>query len=247
MIIKEVSAVHRKSLSANGLKLIAIGMMTIDHLVWTVAPGYDRTWWILVCHGLGRITAPVMWFFIAEGFHYTRSVKRYALRLFLLAVVSHFTYAFCFGNDPIPLRSGLFNQTGEICPLGRGFAMLVIYTKADYSGWMKLLLTFGICVLTFPADWSSVAAMAVLFMGMERGNFKRQMLWMLLWSAVYGAVYAIFLDWVYGLLQLATCLSVPLLACYDGTRGRNKWTGKLFYIYYPAHLMAFGLMRCLLS
>ena len=89
--------------------------------------------------------------------------------------------------------------------------------------------------------------MAVLFLGMERGDLRKQMQWMILWSAVYGAVYAIFLDLVYGLLQMATCLSIPLLASYDGTRGGCKWIGKFYYYYYPAHLIAFGLLRLVIS
>ena len=109
-----------------------------------------------------------------------------------------------------------------------------------------MLAIFAVCIITFPADWSSVAAMAVLFMGLERGDLRRQMRWLVIWSAVYGAVYLIFLDAVYGLLQMATCLSIPMLTAYDGTRGSCKWIGKFFYIYYPAHLLFFGLMRLVL-
>lgn len=237
----------KKCFSGRDLKLIAIAAMTLDHLVWTVMPGYDRTWWVLLCHALGRIAAPVMWFFIAEGFFHTRSIKRYAARLFLLAVVSHFTYNFCFGIDLIPLRSGVFNQTGVIWPLAWGLVLLVIYEKTALPDWSKLLLTLAVCVVTFPADWSCVAAMAVLFMGTKRGDIRGQMLWMMIWSAVYAAVYALFIDWIYGVLQLATCLAVPLLRRYDGTRGGPAWFGKLFYIYYPLHLALFGLLRLVIS
>ena len=48
-------------------------------------------------------------------------------------------------------------------------------------------------------------------------------------------------------LLLSTRLSIPLIACYDGARGKQKWVGKLFYLYYPAHLVAFGLLRLALS
>lgn len=238
---------RKKLLSGNALKLIAIGAMTLDYLVWTVAPGYDRIWWVLLCHALGRITAPIMWFFIAEGFHHTRSVRRYAVRLFVFALLSHFPYTFCFGLDSVPLRSGIFNQTGVMWALAWGLILLWICKAPHVPQWGKFVAIFGACILAFPADWSCVASMAVLFMGMERGDLRKQMLWMLLWSAVYGAVYVVFLDWVYGLLQLATCLSIPLIACYDGTRGKQKWVGKLFYLYYPAHLVTFGLLRLVLS
>ena len=121
--------------------------------------------------------------------------------------------------------------------------LLALYTRTKLPDLWKFVLTLGVCVITFPSDWSCVAAMAVLFMGLERGNFRRQMMWMLLWTAVYAAVYVIFLDWVYGLIQLATCLSVPLLRRYNGARGGTPWAGKLFYFYYPAHLVLLGLLR----
>lgn len=66
---------RRPALSGNALKGIAILAMTLDHLTWTLWPGYATDWWVLVCHVLGRVTAPIMWFFIVEGYHYTHDVK----------------------------------------------------------------------------------------------------------------------------------------------------------------------------
>ena len=83
---------HEKGFNANQLKLIAIAAMTLDHLVWTLFPGYNTEWYVLVFHMIGRLTDPIMWFFIAEGYHYTHDVKKYAGRLFLLAAISHFAY-----------------------------------------------------------------------------------------------------------------------------------------------------------
>ena len=40
--------------------------MTIDHLTWTLVPGNSRVWWVIALHLIGRLTAPIMWFFIAE-------------------------------------------------------------------------------------------------------------------------------------------------------------------------------------
>ena len=51
-----------------------------------------------------------MCFFIEEGYYYTRSVKKYLLRLGLFAVISHFAYCFAFGLDFIPFKTGVFNQ-----------------------------------------------------------------------------------------------------------------------------------------
>lgn len=84
------------------------------------------------------------------------------------------------------------------------------------------------------------------FSWVTRGNFKQQMIWMMIWSATYAAVYFIFLDKIYGVIQLFTCLTIPLLRLYNGERGKWKGMGKLFYVYYPAHLFIMGILRVLL-
>ena len=234
----------KKGWNGNQLKLIAIIAMTIDHLAWTLAPGYSAEWWVLLCHLAGRLTAPIMWFFIVEGWHYTHDVRKYTLRLFLLALVSHFAYNFCFGIPMLPFREGsFFNQTSVAWSLAWGLVLLRIHSNEKTASWLKFALTILICVISFPSDWSCVASMAILYMGVSRGDFKKQMVWMMVWSAVYALVYFLFLDRLYGLLQLGTCLTIPLLRRYNGWRGRWKGMGKLFYVYYPLHLALLGLLR----
>lgn len=234
----------KKGWNGNQLKLIAIIAMTIDHLAWTLAPGYSTEWWVLLCHLAGRLTAPIMWFFIVEGWHYTHDVRKYTFRLFLLALVSHFAYNFCFGIPMLPFREGsFFNQTSVAWSLAWGLVLLRIHSNEKTASWLKFALTILICVISFPSDWSCVASMAILYMGVSRGDFKKQMVWMMVWSAVYALVYFLFLDRIYGLLQLGTCLTIPLLRCYNGRRGRWKGMGKLFYVYYPLHLALLGLLR----
>ena len=58
---------REKGLNANQLKLIAIAAMTLDHLIWTLFPGYNTEWFVILFHIIGRLTAPIMWFFIAES------------------------------------------------------------------------------------------------------------------------------------------------------------------------------------
>lgn len=236
----------RNGLNANQIKLIAIIAMTVDHLTWTVWPGYSTSLPAVLLHICGRLTAPIMWFFVAEGYHYTRDVKKYAIRLFILAAVSHFAYDFCFGIPFIPFRETVFNQTGVVWSLAWGLVLLYIYDKADWKQWQKLLFTIVVCFLTFPSDWSCIAAMAIAFIGTYRGDFKKQMTWMMVWTAIYALVYFFFIDKIYALIQLGTCLTIPLLRLYNGERGSWKGMGKVFYAYYPAHLMICGVIRILL-
>lgn len=234
---------YKKGLNANQIKLIAIVAMTLDHLVWTLFPDYNTEWFVVLFHIIGRLTAPIMWFFIAEGYHYTHDIKKYATRLFLLAAISHFAYNFCFGIPFIPFQTTVFNQTGVVWSLAWGLVLLYIHDQKPWKPWLKSLITMAVCLITFPSDWSCIATMAILYIGLHRGNFKKQMACMMLWIAAYALVYFLFIDKVYAFIQLFTCLTIPLLRLYNGKRGTMKGIGKLFYIYYPLHLFLCGIIR----
>lgn len=236
----------KQGLSANQLKLIAIIAMTVDHLAWTFFPGYSTVWYVVLCHIIGRLTAPIMWFFIAEGYHHTRNVRAYTKRLFQLALISHFAYNFCFGIPFLPFRSSVFNQTGVVWSLAWGLVLLQVNDSPSLKQWQKTLIILFACLVTFPSDWSCVATMAVLFLGTYRGDFRKQMVWLMIWSLVYALVYFFFIDKFYAFIQLGTCLCIPLLRRYNGKKGSYKGIGKLFYLYYPTHLAACGLLRLLL-
>ena len=236
----------KTALNSNQLKLIAIAAMTLDHLVWTICPGYSRVWWVLLAHIIGRLTAPIMWYFIAEGYHYTHDVKKYAGRLFLLALISHFAYNFCFGISFIPFQTSVFNQTSVMWPLFLGVVGLYTVERPELKQWQKTRAAGALTLLAFPGDWSSIAVLAILEIGQNRGDFRRQMTRMMLWVAMYALIYALFIDPVYGILQLFAGLTIPLLKRYNGTRGAGRGMKYLFYLYYPAHLFLCGLVRILL-
>ena len=101
------------------------------------------------------------------------------------------------------------------------------------------------CLLTCTSDWSCAAPLAILMIGRNRGCFHKQMLWMMAIISLYAVAFFIFHSPTYGMVHLACWLAVPLLAMYNGQRGRLKWLGKFFYYYYPAHMAVIGLLaRC---
>ena len=75
----------KKTMDANQIKLLAILAMTIDHIAWLVFPGYSKAPLALLMHLIGRMTCPIMCFFIAEGYYHTRNIHKYTFRLFLFA------------------------------------------------------------------------------------------------------------------------------------------------------------------
>lgn len=236
----------QKGLNANQLKVIAITAMTLDHVISVVFPNYPKDWWILLCHVIGRLTAPIMWFFIAEGYHYTHNVRKYASRLFFFAVISHFAYNFAFGIPFIPFQTSVFNQTSVIWSLAWGLTALVILDSPSLKQWTKTLLIVVICLITFCSDWSCIAVMAIISISRNRGNFRKQMTGMVFWVAFYALVYFLFIDKVYGIIQMFVVLTIPFLKCYNGERGTWKGMKWFFYLYYPLHLIVCGIIRILL-
>ena len=118
----------KKHLNANQIKLIAIIAMTIDHLTWAFFPGLQAVWYVYALHIIGRLTAPIMWYFIAEGCYYTRNIRKYAGRLFVFAIISHFAYNFAFGIPFLPFSTGsFFNQTGVMWSLAWAVVLIGIF------------------------------------------------------------------------------------------------------------------------
>lgn len=240
--------VNIKRLDSNMLKFIAIIAMTVDHIAWAVFPGYSTDIVPVVLHIIGRITCPIMCYFIAEGYHYTRNINKYTTRLSVFAIISHFAYvaasnSFVDWKSFIPFYYGdIFNQTSVIWALAWGLVMLrVVNSNKIKNNFMKIILVLLICVISFPSDWSCIASLCVLAIGTNKGNFKKQMLWMIFYVFIYAAVYFFALNKFYGIIQMGVVFAIPLLMMYSGKRGNNpklyssmKW---FFYVYYPLHLV----------
>lgn len=243
----------RKILDANMIKIIAIIAMTIDHIAWLLFPGYPCEPLPIVLHIIGRLTCPIMCYFIAEGYHYTKDVNKYTSRLFIFAIISHFAYIFA-SMDFVDFKSfipfyygNVLNQTSVMWSLAWGLVMLRVAHSEKIKEAIKPLLIILICLITFPSDWSCIASLCILAFGTNRGNFKKQMLWMVFYVALYATVYFFALDKVYGLIQMAVLLAIPVLMLYNGQRGKNQAINKVmkwvFYIYYPLHLFVIGFIQ----
>lgn len=234
-----------KKLNSNYLKLIAIIAMTLDHIADLLYPGMPNNILPNIFHIIGRLTAPIMFFFICEGFYYTKNIKKYLTRLFIFAIISHFAYCFAFGINYIPFSTGnIFNQTSIMWTLFWSVvALYIAYGKTNLKEIHKYILIILLCIITFPSDWSCIGLMIIVSMYEYRGNLNKQIKNMMLWILFYIAISFIFVNKVYGLIQLSVILVYPLLKLYNGEKGKVKWLKWFFYIYYPLHLIIIGILR----
>lgn len=244
----------KKGLNSNALKMIAIIAMTIDHIAWLVFPDYPHEVLPVILHTIGRLTCPIMCYFIAEGYHYTKNIRKYTCRLFVFAVISHFAYIFASADfvdwkSFIPFYYGnILNQTSVIWPLAWGLVMLrIVNSEKIPKQWVKTVLILLICLVTFPSDWSCIASLCILAFGTNRGKLRTQSMWLIIYVAIYATVYCFAIDWVYGLVQMGVVLAIPFIKLYNGERGKNPRINKImkwfFYIYYPLHLAILGTIQ----
>jgi len=240
----------RPGLSANGLKWIAILAMLIDHTASMLfgripAPVY------FAMRFAGRCTMPIMCFLLAQGFHHTRSRKKYALRLLVFALIAQLPFNYFGSGHPLRIELGpggfnvLFTLLLGLCALWA--------VKSGLKTWTKISLA-ALCVLaSILCDWPMFGVLFVLAFGLNYGSFKRQALWYSLAAAafiLFDIAYTLFSgDQIYvALYELGLFLPPPLLALYNGKKSSesapkwitNKW---LFYVIYPLHLLALGFLH----
>lgn len=231
-----------RGLSAAALKTIAIVAMVIDHIAWAFVPTYSALG--IAMHFVGRITGPTMFYFIAEGYHHTRNKNRYTLRMAVFAVLSYLPF-FYFQNGTLP-TAGHFAPVGVIYTLFFGVLALRVVHEIKALP-LQIASLIPIFLLSTIGDWSYTALLYILCFDAFRGNWPRQfaagtvvILLTILPSFTLGGSN----HWQYMLLQSGQFLPLLLLGLYNGQRGRGGAVGKwFFYLFYPAHLLALGLLK----
>ncbi len=154
---------QRVGLNAWQLKLIAIVAMVIDHLAFSFVP--DGTFLAVAMHFIGRITGPTMFYFAVEGYHHTRDLKRYILRLVIFAGISYFPFLlFHAGGDVGSLNPLRLNVIYTIL-LG---VLAVTVRHHVKNSVLKLLLILLLFTLGMLGDWAIYGIIIILVFFLSR-------------------------------------------------------------------------------
>lgn len=236
--MKKENYIQKKlSINSNQLKMIAILAMVVDHCAIVFMPHDFAGMWVL--RMIGRMTAPIMCFFIAEGYYHTSDIRKYMGRLLLMALISHIPHNLCFGNNIWQF----WNATDVMFSLLFGLIALTVWNQERFFVWVKLTAIAICCLFAYSADWNYIAVLWILVFGIFHGNIKRQMI-------AFAAVAGIYFiqPFIYGssypyISRLGVFLVIPLLMFYRGSRGRKsnfvKWG---FYWFYPVHFVVIYLI-----
>lgn len=230
----------KSGLSSDALKIIAVIAMIIDHIAWRFVPFVSIAGQAM--HVIGRITAPIMCFMVAEGYHKTRDPIKYAKRLGLFALISHMPYVYFESGSLNPIHT-----TSVIFTLFLGLIALIIQDSPRFEPPVKSVIFMVICLVSMIGDWGGFAVIWIYYFSLFRYDRKKQMKYFSIVSAVMLVLSAILCAamgrWYNDLFQAGVFLAVPLLMKYNGVRKSGK-TGKwFFYIFYPTHLVLLALLK----
>lgn len=233
-------------LNAHQIKQIAIIMMVLDHIAWAFVP-FDS---ILGqgMHTLGRMTAPIMCFFIAEGYQYTHNLKRYMLRLLTFALLSQIPYALYHEQSFLKLDFNIiFNLLLGLMviaiwdrvkdPLRQGALLLVCFLAALLCDWSIFAPAWCLCFWIWreePEKRRKGFVAIAFFYGI------------LQFSSLLSGGLSFLLAVLLSLFCFGTCLTLPVFQLYNGNRGRSKSMKWVFYLFYPGHLLVLALWKAIL-
>lgn len=239
--------VARPSLDRNQIKYIAVIAMLIDHVaVFFLAPGIAeastaRIALYAAMRVIGRLTGPIMIFFLVEGFIHTSSRRKYGARLFVFGLLSQIPYVLSHYNK---LFAADFNVIITLFIL---FLMLTAVEKIN-NGFLNRAVVLALIAVTYWCDWGVIGPLMAWVFYQYHEDRKMQIQY-------YAAVCMIQLvsaatvlsmkglHWYGELWQAGLFLVIPFLIWYNGRPGsRSAFSRWIFYIVYPLHLLIIWLI-----
>ena len=240
------------------LKMIAVITMLIDHTAATILESallgeltigcmteQNMQMWTGVYYLMriiGRMAFPIYCFLLVEGFTYTRNRGKYALRLFLFALISEIPFDLAFQK-----KWWDTSDNNVFFTLLLGLLAIVAldwvrkhWKKVDASNsrmyWFFSNLAKSIVLATITLGTMAVADL-VLHTDYGAGGVAAIVIMYLLYNnrmLAFGMMVMI-LTVVSSSLEIAAMLMLLPLHFYNGTRG--KQVKYAFYAFYPVHLL----------
>lgn len=257
--VRDYKIMRYYKFSGYDLKFIAIITMLIDHL------GASLLWrYIDFTHAysddilmnlytlmryVGRMAFPIYCFLLVEGFLHTKSVSKYALRLGAFALISEVPFDLALNKS---LWAPYSNNVFFTLFIGLILIWGISFVEVFYSFWKEkkldafigTLAALAIAVLmivpalflaevVLKSDYGMGGVLTILVMYLFRKY--REIGYILATIVLY--IFA-------GSSQILGLFMLLPISLYDGSRGpeRGKFSKYFYYAFYPAHLLAFGLI-----
>lgn len=222
--------VKSKELTGSDLKWMAIIAMTIDHLGAFILEPYildglasDNLVNIsMTTRLIGRIAFPIFTFLLVEGYMHTRNLKKYIVQMGVFALLSEIPF-------DLASKGVVFSTSNQnvFFTLFIGLITIAIFNSFKERRYLKWLIPIlGMTIATLLRTDYSALGIVIIFIFYYFHDDKG--LRNILVSPLL-------------LLQATAILALIPIQLYNGKRGKqNKF---FFYIFYPAHLIIYFLVR----
>lgn len=219
------------------LKLIAVITMVIDHIAAVLIPQHTVAYFVMRC--IGRISFPIFCFLLVEGCYHTKNVKKYAMRLFLFALISEIPFDFAVYGTPFYAKHQNIFFTlaiGLVVIASMKFVEIKFGQNILAINCLDAVIVMVGCIISNAvlADYSMFGILLIVCFYLFRGNKILNFFGLL---AITGYVSG-------NLIQMFGALSWVFLVGYNGERG--KGSKYLFYVFYPLHLLILGGIKFLI-
>ncbi len=250
----EVSVLPRSGKPAGNtatvwLKIIALIFMFIDHAGKMLFPAVPEM------RILGRIAFPLYVWCMIVGFHYTRSVPKYLLRILIVGLVSQPLYMLALNHT--------WTQPNVFLTLFLGLCALWGIRKKQYFSHLWAPAAALILAIVLHADygWKGIMLFLLLYAVRDSrpGIAAVMVAFFLFWGSSFSITRSLFgiplnlnalPDWLSQLispflrLETYALLGLPLILIPFGKDLKlPRWLG---YILYPAHLAVLYVLELLI-
>ena len=225
-------------MSAFSLRAAALLCMLVDHTGLALFPAVDA----FRC--VGRLAFPLYCFLLAQGYLHTRSVRAYARRLLLAALLSEIPFdLLIFGRLACTVeQNALFSLLLALMALYAADAL----RARPPAAWLAVgLLCLAAMAAHVSYGWLGIAL--CLCARYAQGSRLRLALGtgaLLLLYTLSLLLSGVERSWA--LASLWALCAIPLMLLYNGRRGpRVPALTFLFYAAYPLHLAALAVLRAM--
>lgn len=207
------------------IKAVAAALMVIDHIGYIFFP--DMLIWRLI----GRLSMPLFAYGIAKGYEYSRqkgTLWKYFWKLALFSAVSRIPFYLMMGE-------------GENIGVTWAFSLLllIIVGHRNISRPRAVLECLGVLVAAYilDVDYGIYGVLMPLAMGTKKGYSRMFLYTVMLWGLY------VLMNGSGGMIQIAACAAVPVLAVLKLQDEKIRLPRSFFYVFYPAHILILLMIK----
>ncbi len=237
-------------LDAMSLRLLALGLMLLDHLWATIVPG---NMWMTY---LGRLAFPIFAFQVTEGFFHTSDRRRYMMRLLLFGLIAEVPFDYMMVSAPF-----FFFHQNVMFTLALGLWMISslerLRTERTVKQGLKtalVLVVASLIALIGFVDYGVMGVWTVVlfylcrgFRGAWIGQLIGMVLLNIIWFQGESLVFMMMGREIWFPTQGFAVLSLIPIWLYNGEKGSyGKGMQAVSYWFYPVHMLVLYLARTFL-